>query len=175
MSGELGATWRPAALAAAAVLLLAALALPAQEEAPPREPVAEIEGATPDERALIEEILVEDMEARAGEGGVYEPGNRRDPFVPLRRREPVTGVPCEGLACEYIDNIDVTGVFITGDGAVAQVRTTIQKKSYLLRIGDELADGDVVAISSTEIVFRQYVDEPGGEKPFREVIKKLNQ
>ena len=49
-----------------------------------------------------------------------------------------------------------------------------KKKSYLLREGDQLYDGDVVRINRTEVVFKQIVNDPTALKPFREVAKKLS-
>jgi hypothetical protein len=73
-----------------------------------------------------------------------------------------------------IDEIDLTGIFLTADGPVAQIQSTDSSKSYLLRPGDQLYDGDVVNISANEVVFKQIVDDPTALKPFREVAKKLN-
>ena len=57
---------------------------------------------------------------------------------------------------------------------MAQVASADQEKSYLLRIGDQLYDGDVISITASEAVFKQIVDDPTALKPFREVSKKLN-
>jgi hypothetical protein len=57
---------------------------------------------------------------------------------------------------------------------VEQVVATNQKKTYLLKDGDQLYDGDVVSISRAEVVFKQIVQDPTALKPFREVVKSLN-
>ncbi len=57
---------------------------------------------------------------------------------------------------------------------MAQIRSTDQEQSYLLREGDQLFDGDVVSISAVEIVFKQIVDDPTAIKPFREVVKRID-
>ena len=49
-----------------------------------------------------------------------------------------------------------------------------QKKSFLLKEGDQLYDGDVVSINRGEVVFKQIVQDPTALKPFREVVKSLN-
>jgi hypothetical protein len=56
---------------------------------------------------------------------------------------------------------------------VAQVKAANQAKSYLLKEGDQLYDGDVVSISRAEVVFKQIVQDPTALKPFREVVKNL--
>ena len=73
-----------------------------------------------------------------------------------------------------IDEIDLTGIFRTSKGYVAQVVASNQKKSYLLKEGDQLYDGDVVSINTNEVVFKQIVQDPTALKPFREVVKSLN-
>jgi hypothetical protein len=57
---------------------------------------------------------------------------------------------------------------------VAQVVAANEKKSYLLKEGDQLYDGDVVSINRAEVVFKQIVQDPTALKPFREVVKSLN-
>ena len=77
------------------------------------------------------------------------------------------GVP--GL---LIDEIQLTGIFRTSRGFVAQVAAP-GPRSYLLKEGDQLYDGDVVAINRNEVVFKQVVADPTASKPFREVVKSL--
>jgi hypothetical protein len=73
-----------------------------------------------------------------------------------------------------IDELRLSGIFHTDAGWRAQVQSGNKQKSYLLKEGDQLYDGDVVAISQNEVVFRQIVQDPTALKPFREVVKKLN-
>ncbi len=72
-----------------------------------------------------------------------------------------------------IDEIDLRGIFRTSKGYVAQIMVQNQKKSFLLREGDQLYDGDVLRIDLHAVVFRQIVNDPTVIKPFREVVKKL--
>ncbi len=115
---------------------------------------------------------------QAAPGGYsYDSGGRRDPFrslLSVRRRPEATGPRPDGIPGLLIDEIDVTGIFVTADGSVAQIRSTQQEQSYLLHEGDQLYDGDVVSISGDEVVFKQIVDDPTAIKPFHEVVKKLN-
>jgi hypothetical protein len=125
----------------------------------------------------IDEILKGEDAIFAGGGYSYDPGNRRDPFKSLlatRDRPLLRGPRPEGIPGLLIDEIDLTGIFLTVDGPVAQIQSTDSSKSFLLRPGDQLYDGDVVNISSNEVVFKQIVDDPTALKPFREVAKKLN-
>jgi hypothetical protein len=139
---------------------------------PPEEPDLE----------AIERMLREDEEVLGGSGYAYDAGDRRDPFLSLLRvvEEPeLLGPRPDGVPGLIIDEIEVTGVFVTADGAVAQVQAADKTKSYLIHVGDQLYDGDVVDIrfernEIAEVVFKQDVRDPTAAKPFREVIKKLN-
>jgi hypothetical protein len=125
----------------------------------------------------IDEILQGEEEVLSGSGFSYDPGNRRDPFKSLLTapdRPEFRGPRPEGVPGLLIDEIDLKGIFHTSKGFVAQVLAANQKKSYLLKEGDQLYDGDVVSISKNEVVFKQVVQDPTALKPFREVVKSLN-
>jgi hypothetical protein len=125
----------------------------------------------------IDEILQGEEDVLSGSGFSYDPGNRRDPFKSLLvvGREPVfRGPRPEGVPGLLIDEIDLTGIFHTSKGFVAQVVASNQKKSFLLKEGDQLYDGDVVSINKNEVVFKQVVQDPTALKPFREVVKSLS-
>lgn len=123
----------------------------------------------------IDEILEGEEEVLSGGGGfTYDPGNRRDPFKSLLTgAEKVDRGPRpEGIPGLMIDEIDLLGIWRTPKGYVAQVRAS--NKSYLLREGDQLFDGDVVSIAKGEVVFKQQVQDPTALKPYREVVKSMN-
>jgi hypothetical protein len=125
----------------------------------------------------IDEILQGEEDVLSGSGFSYDPGNRRDPFKSLLAAPDHTelrGPRPEGVPGLLIDEIDLTGIFHTSKGFVAQVVASNQKKSYLLKEGDQLYDGDVVSINKNEVVFKQVVQDPTALKPFREVVKSLN-
>lgn len=134
-------------------------------------------GAEPSEPGVdSDELLADEERMFLGEGYTYDPGGRRDPFKSLlivRERVAMRGPRPEGIPGLLIAEIDLTGILITSDGPFAQVRSTQEDKSYLLREGDQLYDGDVVSIAANELTFKQIVDDPTAVKPFREVIKKL--
>jgi hypothetical protein len=166
---------------------LAALALAqAQPQSPPPAPPAEDPNALPpegDESFLgaptpdtgdIDEILEGEEEVLSGSGGfTYDPGNRRDPFKSLLTgpEKLERGPRPEGIPGLLIDEIQLLGIWRTPRGYVAQIRAS--KKSYLLREGDQLFDGDVVSITKNEVVFKQEVQDTTALKPFREVVKNL--
>ncbi len=124
----------------------------------------------------IDRILEGEEEVLSGGGYTYDPGNRRDPFKSLLTkpdRLELRGPRPEGIPGLLIDEVDLTGIFRTKKGYVAQIKAANQNKSYLLREGDQLYDGDVVTIRRTEMVFKQIVQDPTALKPFREVVKTL--
>jgi Tfp pilus assembly protein PilP len=125
----------------------------------------------------VDEILAGEEEVLAGTSYSYDPGSRRDPFRSLlaaKNRTERKGPLPEGIAGLLIEDIDLTGIFKTSSGYVAQVLASNKEKSYLIRVGDELYDGDVVSITQREVVFKQIVNDPTVIKPFREVVKKLS-
>lgn len=171
----------------------AVLAQQAQEQAPregeaasPSEepPASERVGGPlgeggPEEEDLddIDQLLEGEEEILAGEGYAYDPGNRRDPFKSLLAATELPefrGPRPEGIPGLLIDEVILTGIFKTEDGHVAQVQSAENEKSYLLKQGDELYDGDVVRITDNEVIFKQIVQDPTALKPFREVVKTLN-
>jgi hypothetical protein len=169
---------KPAILIALIVLAAAwtAAAQPPAAPPPPSQEAKPGEGPPPD-LGNIDEILQGEEEVLSGSGFSYDPGNRRDPFKSLLvapDRPELRGPRPEGVPGLLIDEIGLTGIFRTSKGFVAQVVAANQKKSYLLKEGDQLYDGDVVSINRAEIVFKQIVQDPTALKPFREVVKSLN-
>ncbi len=164
-----------------ALLVVAAWAVMAQPPPPqPQQPPAQPEtgaGASQTDLDDIDEILEGEEEVLSGGSFSYDPGNRRDPFKSLLAapdRPEFRGPRPDGVPGLLIDEIDLKGIWRTGKGYVAQVVAANQKKSYLLKEGDQLYDGDVVSISKNEVVFKQIVQDPTALKPFREVVKSLN-
>ena len=150
-------------------------AAPAQPD-PQASPVPAGPTPSPEAKAKIEEILAGEEQVLQGVTSSYDPGNRRDPFRSLfspppekdRLKRP------EGIPGLLIDEIRVQGIFRTSKGFVAQIAAHNQRKSFLLREGEQVFDGDVLRIEKNKVVFRQIVNDPTVIKPFREVVKVLN-
>lgn len=163
------------------LLLFFAAALPVvgaplAAQAPASPPTAGAAGTASAGTTSVDEILAGEEEVLAGTAYSYDPGNRRDPFRSLlvaKDRVERKGPLPDGIPGLLIEEIDLTGIFRTTRGFVAQVLASNREKSYLIREGDELYDGDVVSITQTEVVFKQIVNDPTVIKPFREVVKKL--
>ena len=154
-----------------ALALAVALPVRAQSVPPPADPLAPPTGS-----GAVDEILEEDEEVLEGAGVTYDPGTRRDPFKSLLVAPDQLvnkGPRPEGIPGLLVDEVELTGIFRTPRGYVAQVRTSKNEKGYLIKEGDQLYDGEVVNITRTEVVFKQIVQDPTALKPFREVVKKL--
>ena len=120
-------------------------------------------------------LLEQEDSALAGRAYSYDPAGRRDPFRSLlvRAENRGRGARPPGIAGIGIDDITVQGIWRTRAGYVAQIRAT-DNKSYLLRPGDLLYDGEVTSVGPNEVSFRQNLNDPQSVKPFRDVTKQLN-
>jgi len=104
---------------------------------------------------------------------VYDPAGRRDPFKSLLVRERSRESRPPGIPGLSVDEMDLQGIWKTRSGWLAQVRGS-DNKSYLLRKGDVLFDGEVIDVRANELTLRQNVNDPQSVKPFRDVVKRLN-
>lgn len=120
-------------------------------------------------------LIDQDESAMSGRAYTYDPAGRRDPFRSLLVREQNRGGVSRppGIAGIAIDDLVVHGIWKTRAGYVAQIRAT-DNKSYLIRSGDLLYDGEVTRVGPNEVSFRQNLNDPQSVKPFREVTKQLN-
>ena len=102
----------------------------------------------------------------------YEVRGRRDPFrsLLLRNKPEKSGVA--GLAGMTVDELELQGTIKTKVGWIAMMRGS-DNRSYLLKRGQVLFDGEVTGIAATEVTFRQNVNDPASPKPFRDVVKSL--
>jgi len=104
---------------------------------------------------------------------VYDPAGRRDPFKSLLIRERSRESRPPGIPGLSVDEMELQGIWKTRSGWLAQVRGS-DNKSYLLRKGDVLFDGEVIDVKANELTLRQNVNDPQSVKPFRDVVKRLN-
>jgi Tfp pilus assembly protein PilP len=155
------------------------VAAPAQTPDPAKDAAA----LTPTPQAVIapvpespgQSLIEQDESAMSGRAYSYDPAGRRDPFRSLLVREQNRGGVSRppGIAGISIDDLVVHGIWKTKSGYVAQIRAT-DNKSYLIRAGDLLYDGEVTRVGPNEVSFRQNLNDPQSVKPFREVTKQLN-
>ncbi len=153
---------RPLRFFSSVVLLSAAPAALGQAKGtPPATPPPAPEAAKP-------------AELESGPAYTYEVSGRRDPFRSLLVRNTVDRdrVRPPGLAGVMVDEIELQGTVRTKGGWLAMVRAA-DNRSYLIRKGQALFDGEVIEITAVEVIFRQNVNDPTNPKPFREVTKSL--
>lgn len=159
-------------LALAIALALATAPLAAQPaKAPTPAPTAAGEGAESPGQRLLEQ----DESSQAGRTYTYDAAGRRDPFRSLliRAQNRAGAQRPPGIAGIAVDDLQLQGIWKTRAGYVAQIRGT-DNKSYLIRAGDLLYDGEVTRIGPNEVSFRQNLNDPQSVKPFRDVTKQLN-
>ena len=147
-------------LIAGAAGVSARAAAPAPAAKPASSPAA-AKPATPDESTV------------EGRQYVYDPAGRRDPFKSLLIRERSRESRPPGIPGLSVDEMELQGIWKTRSGWLAQVRGS-DNKSYLLRKGDVLFDGEVIDVKANELTLRQNVNDPQSVKPFRDVVKRLN-
>ena len=154
------------------ILAVAALAAP-QQKTPVPTPTAA--APTSPEESPGQALIEQEESALAGRTYSYDPAGRRDPFRSLlvRPEKGIAGHRPPGVPGIAIDDVTLQGIWRTRAGFVAQIRGT-DNKSYLLRAGDQLYDGEVLRIGPNEVTFRQNLNDPQSVKPFRDITKQLN-
>ncbi len=106
----------------------------------------------------------------------YDPGNRRDPFVPpFETLAEQRGPRSAGIAGMSVDDLDLTGIVDIPDGGGVAYVTGSDGRGYLLRVGERIYKARVVAIDAEAgaITFREQVDDPRSIKPYRDRVLRL--
>ena len=120
----------------------------------------------------LQEIL---EEPSSPESYRYDPQGRRDPFQsligpsPKRSAGQVPGPP--GF---LIDEIKLQGIVKTRQQGLVAMVNGPDNKGYLIKVGDKVADGEIIRITSTSVVFRQEVNDPTRIERYREVVKDIS-
>jgi len=152
-----------------AFLVIASLAAVSARAADPQPKAA---SPAPPAAAAAKPAPAEDSTVE-GRQYVYDPAGRRDPFKSLLVRERSRESRPPGIPGLSVDEMELQGIWKTRSGWLAQVRGS-DNKSYLLRKGDVLFDGEVIDVRANELTLRQNVNDPQSVKPFRDVVKRLN-
>ena len=162
-------------LAAAFLGSLLAAAILRGQAPPPATPAPAVRAPASPSESPGQALLEAEESALAGRAYTYDPAGRRDPFRSLLSRpdDRNRGLRPPGIAGLSIDDVVLQGIWRTRSGDIAQIRGT-DNKSYLLRAGDLLYDGEVTRVAPNEVIFRQNLNDPQSVKPFREVTKQLN-
>ena len=110
----------------------------------------------------------------------YDADNRRDPFLSLVNRgtDARTGAPRtarpDGIAGMMVDEVAVRGIVQSRGGWVAMIASP-SGRTYTIRPGDRLMDGNVRSITAQAVVLMQEVNDPLSLEKQREVRKFLRQ
>ena len=104
----------------------------------------------------------------------YSPDGRRDPFVSLlgRGNDPKTGARPSGVPGLLINEISVKGILKDRAGFVAMIQGP-DNKTYVIKAGDRLLDGNVKSIVQDAVVFSQEVNDPLSLVKQKEIRKSL--
>lgn len=160
---------RGVALSVVALAAFIALAAVAGAQAQPPAPAGTAAPAAGD--AGVQKMIEGDEGSMSGAAYTYDPAGRRDPFKSLLVGAPkAQGTGLQGI---LVDELKLQGIWRVRSGLLAQMIGP-SNQVWLLKKGDQLADGEVLNITTNEIVFRQNVNDPTMLKPFREVVRELN-
>jgi Tfp pilus assembly protein PilP len=120
----------------------------------------------------------EKADALEPQGFAYNPDGRRDPFVSLVRRGVDTAATGKsrsaGLAGLEASEVSLRGT-MQSHGSFVGILEGVDRKTYIARAGDKLADGTIRSISSDAMVILQQVNDPLSIEKQREVRKLLRQ
>ncbi|TNF56195.1 hypothetical protein EP227_01075 [bacterium] len=115
------------------------------------------------------------------EGGfVYEPGGRRDPFIPLvdisRQKEATKSPRVLGTLESYdLPDFKVIAIVDKGQGRYSGLLLAPDNKSFVVRVGTVmgLKKGKIVNISRDRIIVTENIKDYKGELIPREVVLEL--
>jgi hypothetical protein len=103
---------------------------------------------------------------------------RRDPFVSLLKpiqADQAKGPKRPGIEGFLVQEVSLKGIVKDPKGFIAMLLGP-DGKSYFVKIGQKLYDGEVTAIDATSVTFRQQVTDPmllPGQPRIRDVKKTL--
>lgn len=105
----------------------------------------------------------------------YDAQGRRDPFQSLIGPAPKlqAGQRPSGPPGFLIDEIKIQGVVKTRQQGLVAMINGPDNKSYLVKVGSKVFDGEIIRITPNSIVFRQEVNDPTRIERFREVVKEI--
>ncbi len=108
----------------------------------------------------------------------YQPDGRRDPFINLINRGTDARGPApagsrpEGIGGVAVEEVVVRGILQSRGGWVAMIASP-SGRSYTIKPGDRLLDGNVRTINAQAVILMQEVNDPLSLEKQREVRKFL--
>jgi len=128
--------------------------------------------------AAADTAATQKPDAAEPQGFTYNPEGRRDPFVSLLRRGAADAPPVNsrlaGLAGLGTAEVSLRGTLQTR-GSYVGILQGVDSKTYIVRAGDQLADGTIRSIAADAMVILQQVNDPLSLEKQREVRKMLRQ
>jgi Tfp pilus assembly protein PilP len=109
-------------------------------------------------------------DAQPAESSVYHPDGRRDPFVSLVAAAAEPRIPSrriEGLQGFATSEIAVRGILRSQNATVAMIQAP-DKRTYLVRAGDRLADGLIKEVTPEGLVVIQEIVDPASPSRSRQ-------
>ncbi|MEA2240263.1 MAG: hypothetical protein QOC81_4987 [Thermoanaerobaculia bacterium] len=176
---------RTSRLALSLIVVLAAIATvfaqaPAKKGAPPATTSSTSTSATSTAASSPDQTMQQSLqeiveEPNAPDSYHYDAQGRRDPFQSLIGPAPKlqTGARPQGPPGFLIDEVKIQGVVKTRTQGLVAMINGPDNKSYLVKIGDKVLDGEIIRITPNSIVFRQEVNDPTRIERFREVVKEI--
>jgi len=108
--------------------------------------------------------------------GTYESLGRRDPFAtlitPKRAATPNQPRLGTGLGSFFVNDVTITGI-VKGPSAMMAILQSVDKQSYVAKVGGRLADAVIKSIDAKSVVFLE-IPEPGSFAKPREIRKVLH-
>jgi len=129
--------------------------------------------AQEEEKAEQKQEVVEELEIPTRTTVRYNPGNRRDPFRDLMAGRDISddGVP-KGVNQMQISDIVLIGI-VKIRGTYSALINDPQGFPYKVKVGDTFADGYVMAVNDSQVIFEKTM-ERGLKLPRpRQVIKEI--
>jgi len=126
-----------------------------------------------EEKEAEQQEVVEELEIPSRQTVRYDPGDRRDPFRDLMAGRDVSdqGVP-QGVNQMQISDIVLIGI-IKIRGTYSALINDPQGFPYKIKVGDTFADGYVMAVNDSQVIFEKTM-ERGLKLPRpRQVIKEI--
>lgn len=116
----------------------------------------------------------QDLLKPAGEKAFYESGGRRDPFRNLLAGKEVKEKPgTGGLTSLSVDDLTLIGI-IKSKQKLTAIVSSPQGFPYFIKAGDKFADGFVLSINETQVVFRKTNERGVPLMRPKDILKEIN-
>jgi Tfp pilus assembly protein PilP len=125
-------------------------------------------------QAAGQQVVKPDVQKEAPPLATYDPADRRDPFKDLLGgKEVKERVASGGLSDVSIDEINLTGI-VKMKGKLEAIISVTEGFPITVKEGDRLADGYVLSVTSTQVVFRKTKDRGVPLAKPKDVIKEIS-